>query len=458
MWWHPRRTPRPRPPEATVTMRRILIATLGESTGDDAIRTLLPLIAVTTLSVGGGLLGLLNALPFLWYLFAHRQIGASVDALGHRRAVMLGNSLRVLTVSVLILLLATGQLSVLVLFLLAAAIGLGDALFTTGHSAMVPAVVGRDRTADCYRRIETVSAVTRVSSPAAVSALLRLAAPAIALGLAAIAYLLSLVTLATLPRSAVHDAPPTANPETMDAPPSDSATPTAAPAASRSARTVRRVLTTYGLAHLTLATSLLNAAAMVSGTALVLFALETLGLSVSTVALFTAAGAFGALLGAIGSAPLLRRLATGSAKLLTTGGVALSSLVAPAALLAPAGQAVLIGAGELMVAACATASMIVGSDVPARLIPQQQLGRAFAAIRLLTIGVMPVASVLGGLLIAATSPAAALLVAAAIAALACLPATWIRHWSPPAAAEEPGRSPRTLLSPLDCPPREYTSS
>lgn len=158
-------------------MRRILLAALGESTGDDAVRTLLPLIAVASLGVGGGLLGLLNALPFLWYLCAHHQIGVAVDALGHRYAVMLGNGLRVLTVSMVILLLVTEHLSVGALLVLAAAIGLGDALFTTGHSAMVPAVVGRERTADCYQRIEGISAVARVSSPAMVSALLRAASP-----------------------------------------------------------------------------------------------------------------------------------------------------------------------------------------------------------------------------------------------------------------------------------------
>ncbi|MGO1976470.1 MFS transporter [Brachybacterium tyrofermentans] len=407
-------------------MRRILIATLGESTGDDAVRTLLPLIAVTTLGVGGGFLGLLNALPFLWYLCAHRQIGSSVDALGHRRSVMLGNAIRVLTVGALILLLAMGHLSVLMLFVLAAAIGLGDALFTTGHSAMVPAVVGRERTADCYQRIEAVSAITRISGPAAVSALLRLASPAVALGLGVVAYLLSLLTLATLPRRPGESAEPT--------PSTRSDSPTPAPTAEW---TVRRVLSTPGLGRLTLATTLLNAAAMISSTALVLFALETLRLSPSTVALLTAAGALGALVGAASSRPLRTRLPTGSAKLLATAGVALSSLVAPAVLLVPEGQAVLLGAGELLVAAGATASAIVGSDVPARLIPQNHLGRAFAAIRLLTIGVMPVASVLGGLLVAWTSPVVALLSPAAVAALACIPLARVRHWSPPTLAEEP---------------------
>lgn len=408
-------------------MRRILIATFGESTGDDAVRTLLPLIAVTTLGVGGGLLGLLNALPFLWYLCAHRQIGSSVDALGHRRSVMLGNAIRVLTVGALILLLATGHLSVLALFVLAAAIGLGDALFTTGHSAMVPAVVGRERTADCYQRIEAVSAIARISGPAAVSVLLRLASPAIALGLGVVAYLLSLLTLATLPRGAGGNAAPASStrPDVPGAP------------ASISEWSVRRVLSTPGLGRLTLATTLLNAAAMISGTAMVLFALETLRLSPSTVALLAAAGALGALVGSACSRPLRTRLPTGSAKLVATVGVAVSSLVAPAALLVPAGQAVLLGGGELLIAASATASAIVGSDVPARLIPQSHLGRAFAAIRLLTIGVMPVASVLGGLLIALTSPVVALLGAAGIATLACLPLVRIRHWSPPPPAEEP---------------------
>ncbi|ATG51019.1 hypothetical protein CFK38_05355 [Brachybacterium vulturis] len=413
-------------------MRRILLATLGESTGDDAVRTLLPLIAVASLGVGGSLLGVLNALPFLWYLCAHRQIGAAVDALGHRRAVLLGNGLRVLTVTTLILLLVTGHLSVLALLVLAATIGLGDALFTTGHSSMVPAVVGRERTADCYQRIEGISAVARVSSPAAVSALLRLASPALALGLGGAAYLFSLITLATMP----HRRSPDANsPESAEA--SRSRAGQRPSPTSRPGWTVRRVLSTRGLSHLTLSTMLLNSAAMVSGTALVLFALTTLGLPTSTVALFTAAGALGALLGATFSTPLRTRLPTGGAKLCATAGVALSSLVIPAAFLLPAAQAVTIAVGELLVAACATASTIVGSDVPARLVPQQQLGRASAAIRLLTIGVMPVTSVLGGLLIAASSPVAALLGAAGLAATACLPLLRIRRWSPPPPPEEP---------------------
>lgn len=415
-------------------MRRILIAALGESTGDDAVRTLLPLIAVTTLGVGGGLLGLLNALPFLWYLCAHRQIGSSVDALGHRRSVMLGNAIRVLAVGALILLLATGHLSVLALFVLAAAIGLGDALFTTGHSAMVPAVVGRERTADCYQRIEAVSAIARISGPAAVSVLLRLASPAIALGLGVVAYLLSLLTLATLPRGAGGNAASAKGPGSPSTRPDVPASPASASASEWS---VLRVLSTPGLGRLTLATTLLNAAAMISGTAMVLFALETLRLSPSTVALLAAAGALGALVGSACSRPLRTRLPTGSAKLLATVGVAVSSLVAPAALLVPAGQAVLLGGGQFLIAASATASAIVGSDVPARLIPQSHLGRAFAAIRLLTIGVMPVASVLGGLLIALTSPVVALLGAVGIATLACLPLVRIRHWSPPPPAEEP---------------------
>ena len=43
------------------------------------------------------------------------------------------------------------------------------------------------------------------------------------------------------------------------------------------------------------------------------------------------------------------------------------------------------------------------------------------------------ASILGGLLVALTSPVAALLGAAAVAALACLPLIPVRHWSPPPA-------------------------
>lgn len=399
-------------------MRKILIATFGESSGDDAVRTLLPLIAVTTLGAGGAFLGVLNALPFLWYLVAHRQIGAAVDALGYRRSVMIGNGTRVVTVVVLIALLTTGALSPAALIATAAVIGLGDALFTTGHSVMIPAIVGPERTAACYQRVEAVSSVARVSGPALASWMLRVATQPVALCMAAVAYLLSLVTLSTLRSPAPVDHP--AGPHEHQA--SDDVD---------QRWTVREVLSTRGLSHITVSTSLLNASAMISGTALVLFSLVTLGLAPATVALLAAAGALGGLVGAACAHPLRIRFSTGTGKLLATTGVAATCLVAPTALLVPHGQAVIVLLGEFLVALFATASSVIGSDVPALLIPQKNLGRAFAAIRLLTIGVMPVASVAGGLLISVSTPFLALICAAGVTLIACWPLLAIRGWSPP---------------------------
>lgn len=393
---------------------QLLAGATGDSVGDDSLRTVVPLLAVAVLGASGWFVGLLNAVPFIWFLIGAGVIGRGVDRIGAKRATMFGSGLRAAAVFALVVLWATGMLSAPVLLVVMIVVGFGDAVFSTGHSTLVPSVMGANRTAWCYQRIEAVGSLTRVGSPLLVSWILRAASYPAVLVLSAASYLASLVSTALLRSDAA----------TLDA---DETTSDASDSAPWG---IKKVLTTRGLGGTTSATALLNASAMFSGTALVFFALEELGLAPATVALFAAAGAFGGLVGA-GLVSPLRRLSTGTGKLLATVGVAVSSLIPPAALLVPAQATWVVLGGEFLVAMFVTAASVVGSDVPALLVPQHRLGSAFGSIRFVTVGITPVASLIAGLAVSALGSMATLIVGAGIALLACLPLLGLRGWSPP---------------------------
>lgn len=98
-------------------MRKILAASFGDSIGDDALRSLVPLLAVTLVGIDGFSVGVLGAIPFLWFLLG---------------------------------------------------------------STFIPQVVGPEKVSATYQRVAAVEAVTRTGSPALVAVLLRFVSQAAA--------------------------------------------------------------------------------------------------------------------------------------------------------------------------------------------------------------------------------------------------------------------------------------
>lgn len=146
----------------------LLGASTGDTVADDALRTTWPLVAVTLLHADGWSVGLLNALPFLWFLIGARGVGTLVDR-GPRRAALVGLLLRRGGVSAALALLHASMLGMPTMMLLVVSIGLGDALFTTGHGVLVPATVGPERTGWLYQRLEALGSIARLTTPALVA-------------------------------------------------------------------------------------------------------------------------------------------------------------------------------------------------------------------------------------------------------------------------------------------------
>lgn len=279
-------------------VRRLLAHAGLESIADDAIRTVLPIVAVVHLLAGGAYLGVLNALSFVWFLVAHRMIGRWVDRLGGGRAVLVGAVLRTLVTMALLAALLQGTLNPVGLLLVAVALGLGDALATTSFGVLVPQTLGVDRVTAYYSHHEMVAAITRCLAPLLVAWLLGVASPAAVAGWAGALYLVALLVLGRA--STVRASSPV---PVVDGP------------ADRGSRFgLRHVLRTPGLGGTTLATALQNGAAMATGTVLPLLVIRELGLPAHAVPLLAAVAAAGALLGARLAPRARARWGAGSAR------------------------------------------------------------------------------------------------------------------------------------------------
>lgn len=395
----------------------LVASAISDAIADDILRTLVPLAAVSICQASGPWVGLLSALPFIWFILGATRIGRFTDD-DPRRAAQVGVLVRIAATATLAALLWAAHVPLLSLVLVVILLGLGDAVFTTAHSVMIPQTVGVEHTARVYQLIETIGSLARIGSPLLVAWMLSHHGFTTVAFASVIAYLATFACVALLPRAG--------RPQGMDRP-DQPASP-----ASENRWNVAQVLRCHGLSHCTISSALLNVSAMISGTALVFYALDVLRIPAARVPWFGFAGAVGGLLGA-SAVRLFARATTGTAKLVAASGCAVASSVVPLTALLPKGQLGVALAGEALTALFMTSASIIGSDVPARLVPSPQLGAASASIRSLTIGVMPVAALAGGLLVAATGATTTLAIGAFTALVAALVFIPVRGWHPPTA-------------------------
>lgn len=120
-----------------------LVTSSGLSNLADGIfKTALPLVAVTFTRSPSLVAGVEIARSLPWLLFA-LQAGALADRLDRRRTMLLANLARGLIVAVLATLLATGDGSVWVVYLIALGTGIAEVLYDTAAQSILPALVAR---------------------------------------------------------------------------------------------------------------------------------------------------------------------------------------------------------------------------------------------------------------------------------------------------------------------------
>jgi MFS family permease len=368
---------------------RLYAASAVSNLADGVNRVALPLLA-TTLTRDPVLIAGLTSLAFLpWLLFA-LPAGAVVDRVDRKRAMAVTNTFRALALGALAVTVLTGTASLVVLYLVAFAVGVAETGYDSAARAMLPQVVGRDQLDRGNGLLTTAEEASQgfVGAPLG-SALFAVAAVAPLLTTAG-GFLLAALLVLTI--AGAHRPARTGGPRTS-----------IRRDVAEGVGWLWRHRFLRGLTLVSASTSLVQS--MTTGV-LVLFALEDLGVGEAGYGLLLTASGVGAVVGGLTAAPLARRI--GRTATLVAGAVL--SAVATGAV-AATGNAVV--AGTLF--AVSTAGIlfwnVLTMSLRQALIPEQLFGRVQGGYRTLVWGGIPLGALLGGVLADVTSVPAVFVVA-----------------------------------------------
>jgi MFS family permease len=342
----------------------------------------LPLLAVEELDAGAaemGALGFAQTIPFLLFALA---AGVWVDHHRRRPLLIATNAARALLVALIPLLALLGVLELWHVLAIAFGVGACTVFFEVGFQSYLPRLVERDDLVEANSRLTAANSVAEVSGPGLAGIFVGAIGARFTIALDAVSFLVSAVCVSRIRRG---------EPE---------------PDSPRPRSGLRREIA-EGFAE-TLHNRYLLAFAAEAGTynvawhaidaILVLWAVDELGLRAGTLGLLLSVGSVGAVLGALMTEGLARRIGVGRAMwgcaLVSNVGV----LMIPLATGEPATVIAVLGTAFFVQGLGATGTNVHTYAIRQAVTPDRLLGRTNAVYRMLTWGLIPLGSLLGGVL------------------------------------------------------------
>ena len=353
--------------------------------GDGIGKVALPLLA-TTLTHDPVLIAGLSATQFLpWLLFA-AVAGALVDRIDRRRAMIAANSGRAVAVGALAVLVASGGMTIWMVYLTALIIGTAETVADSAANALIPAVVGNGSLEGANSKLQACEIVgqTFLGGPIGSATFALFATFPFILNSAGFAIAAAvLLGLAGTYR-------PKANPQVAHA-----------KLRADLAAGLRWLRGHPLLLRLVAVAGLLSLISELAQAQLVLYALDDLHLSDAAYGLFAFVGGIGGLAGAA-IAPRMVRVSSRRAVMIIGivccaagfGGMGLTR--------SPVAGAALFG----LFAAAVVAVNVVLATARHTLVPGELLGRVLGVWRTVVWGAIPVGALLGGALTEALGAAA----------------------------------------------------
>ncbi len=366
----------------------------------------LPVLAVETLGADERQMGLLVALESVAFLVIGLPAGAWVDRWRKKRVLVAGDLARAAVLASVPLAWAAGTLTMVQLYVVAAALSVATVFFDVAYQSFLPSLVAPEQVVDGNSKLQASQSVAQIAGPAAGGALLKVLSPAWLVAGNAVTFLLS---AAFVGRIAHSETPPDRS--------------TRRPLRVEVGEGLRFVVTHRLLRRIVACTSLSNLFMAMTAALLTLFVLRDLGESPATLGLVFSASAVGGLVGAVVTNAVTRVVGEGRA-------IALSALVGvpflaltPAAALVPEGRwaAVVLVVGGVGTWFSVVVYNITQVSFRQRVCPPALLGRMNASVRFVVWGTQPIGALAGGLLGAALGVLPTLWLAVAGGLLATLP-------------------------------------
>lgn len=391
--------PGPRAPDEPGNRPRrglpLLLSNAVDASGRQGADLAHDVLAVTILGATAAQMGLLNALGTLAFLVLGIPIGVLVDRSPTTRLILSAGLTRAGLLSTVVLAGLLDALSLPHLYVVAALAGTAGVVTETAQTAVVPRAVGTDRVASLVARLQSAESVIGLVVPAAAGALVAVlgAGPTLGLSTAFIALgAVIVLKLTVLPPVQTHQT----DQDSRD----EAATPARAfrrffGEAREGWTTLREIRPLWRMTWGVMAINL----GLASYSAIeVVLILRVLDLGPAVFGALVTAGALGGLTGSLVAVPSGTRLGVPAvlrASVLMLPPVAALTLVA----LADPGRAGLwLGAGTFLWGVVMVTYNVLLAGLAAELTPGALMGRVSATRRTLSMGVVPLGSIGGGLL------------------------------------------------------------
>jgi MFS family permease len=360
-------------------------------------RTAVPLIA-TTLTRDPLAISVIGALAFLPWLVFGLPAGMLVDRFDRRVIMAVANGIRGGVALWLAILTATGQISLWTLFVGTLVFGLGETLFDNATNAVIPGVVARRQLDRANGRMQAAQVTIDSFIAQPIAGVLFAVALVLPLWVGAAGYIVPIALALLLPLSAARPLRDRTVVPDRDAPDIEVSGPTAEPVATPLAST--KVPAREAIAYLwhhrylramVVFTALVGSAFSFAQAATILYFLDEQGVAPAAIGFVTSGIGVGALVGSLVAPALVSRFGRGWVMLSAN---VISALAMVLTGLAP-GVATAILAYGLFAFAVATWNVPWGA-LRQQIVPDHLFGRVLGIIRMLTWGLFPIATLLGG--------------------------------------------------------------
>lgn len=377
----------------------LFTANLASSLGDGIARVALPLLAAR-LTSDPFLISIIAALALLPWLFFAIPAGILIDRIDRRQALALAQAVRTLLAVLLMVLVATGTLTIWWLYIVVFVYGALETVYDGAIRAVVPSIVEKVNLPRANSRIEGAELVVQNFVAGPVTSLLFAVAVIIPLGINGLVFALAGVLALLLPRVASGKQFT-----------STDGTPQVA-WYRQFADGLKFIWANRMLRTLWLLTTFVGLAGSAATATFVLFVLETLAVPEAAFGLFMLSGAVGGIIGAVVANRLKSLWGTGLTMAIMAVVFGLSFVFMG---LLPVVWAAALGFG--LSSLVITIWNILIMSLRQSLVPGHLLGRVHGTWRTLLWGTMPLGSLIGGL-IARVDLALPFIVGGAAAALA----------------------------------------
>jgi Na+/melibiose symporter-like transporter len=357
---------------------KLFTANVSSSFGDGIARTAIPLLAISVtrdpLLISG--VAALQMLP--WLLFA-LPAGMIVDRIDRRWALAIANGVRTVLASVLLILAVTGSLTIWLLFVIVFIFGSCETIYDGAIRAIVPSVVARAELPKANGRIEAGEQVVQNFLAGPFTSLLLAVAVAIPLGVNVAMYALAGGLAFALPAAASGRQFSAATPDRQSL-------------RQQLSEGLRFILGSPMLRWLWLLSTVTALFFSLATSSFVLFLVDRVGLPEQFFGVFMLGGAAGGLLAALATSRLASAWGAGLTMAIMTVIEAIGLLAV--GLLPLLSVAIL---GFVVTSSAVTVWNILVVSLRQSAIPGRLLGRVHGTWRTLLWGIMPLGSVLGGL-------------------------------------------------------------